>query len=227
MAPSKNARAASVTPWEGTKTSHRENNAFGLSWWSSRPRTTARGRCLHHAWKTLGKQWLTNQSVVNVFLSSSSMVAMLSDFAKKHAIMCLETFLFVLNLTDGFSSEKTQTVDCCFVSGTYRYTQVSSPVIMSQTRGDLRSSNFLNMWVNESTLTSFCFSPRWWGTQWAQHFIEQSWRMRVRPPDEIFTITCISARHFWGSLSGTLPLGRRLMWRSLPFDHNGHCLPSL
>ena len=49
--------------------------ALALSWWSSRPRTPVRGRRLHHAWKTLGKQWLTYQLSVTVFVSSSGMVA--------------------------------------------------------------------------------------------------------------------------------------------------------
>ena len=34
-------------------------SALALSWWSSRPRRPVRGRYLHHAWKLLGKQWLT------------------------------------------------------------------------------------------------------------------------------------------------------------------------
>ena len=44
---------------------------------------------------------------------------------------------------DGFSPRKTHTADCCFISGPYWYTQVSSPVMMSKTRGDLPPSNFL------------------------------------------------------------------------------------
>ena len=48
---------------------------LALSWWSSIPRTSFRGRRLDHAWKTLGKQWLTYQSALTVFLSSSGMVA--------------------------------------------------------------------------------------------------------------------------------------------------------
>ena len=42
---------------------------LALSWWSSRPRTPTRGCRLHHAWKILGKQWLTYQSAVTVFRS--------------------------------------------------------------------------------------------------------------------------------------------------------------
>ena len=93
--------------------------ALALSWWSSRPRTSVRGRRLHHAWKILGKQWLTYQSAVTVFLSSSGMVATWPNFAKKHAIICLEALLFLLNFTGGFSSGKTHTSDCCFVSRAY------------------------------------------------------------------------------------------------------------
>ena len=53
---------------------------------------------------------------------------------------CLEALLFVSNFTGGLSSGKTHTADCCFVSGSYWYTQVSSPATMSQTRGDLPPS---------------------------------------------------------------------------------------
>ena len=69
--------------------------ALALSWWSSRPRTLVRGRRLYHAWKILGKQWLTYQSAVTVFLSSSGMVATWANFAKKHAIICFEALLFL------------------------------------------------------------------------------------------------------------------------------------
>ena len=129
---------------------------LALSWWSSRPQTPIWGRHLHHAWKILGKQWLTYQSAVTVFLSSSGMVATWPNFAKKHAIICLETLLFLLNFTGGFSSGKSHTADCCFVSGLYWYTQVSSPVAMPQTQGDLPPSNFLGMWVHQSPLPHFC-----------------------------------------------------------------------
>ena len=145
--------------------------ALALSWWSSRPRTPVWGRRLHHAWKILGKQWLTYQSAVIVFLSSSGMVATWPNFAKKHAIICLEALLFLLNFTGGFSSGKTHTSDCCFVSGSYWYTQVSSPVTMTQTWGDFPPSNFLSMWVHQSTLPRFCSSLRLWGTLRAQRFL--------------------------------------------------------
>ena len=49
--------------------------ALALSLWSSKPRTPVWGRHLHHVWTILGKQWLTYQSAVTVFLSSSGMVA--------------------------------------------------------------------------------------------------------------------------------------------------------
>ena len=87
--------------------------------------TLVQGRRLHHAWKTSGKQWLTCQSAAAVFLSSSGIVAAWPKFAKKHAIICLEALLFLLNFIGGFSSGKTHTADCCFVSGSYWYTQVS------------------------------------------------------------------------------------------------------
>ena len=94
---------------------------LAFSWWSSTPRTPVRGRHLHHALKTLGKQWLTYQSSITIFLSSSGMVATWPNFAKKCAIICLQALLFLLNFTGGFSCGKTHTADCCFVSGSCLY----------------------------------------------------------------------------------------------------------
>ena len=144
---------------------------------------------------------MTYQSAVTVFLSSSAMVATWPIFVEKHAIICLEALLFVLNFTSGFSSEKTHTSDNCYVSGSYWYAQVSSPETMSQTRGDLPPSNFRSMWVHQSTLPHFCSSHRLWGIQRAQRFLtpRQSWSMRVRLPDEIFMNSCISAYAILGS----------------------------
>ena len=116
------------------------------SWWSSRPRTAVRGRCLHHAWETLGKQSWTYQSAGTVFLSSSAMVETWPDFAKKRAklIVCSEALFFVVVVisTGGFSPGKAYTAGCCFILRSYRYTQLSSPVTMSQTR-DLPSNYLL------------------------------------------------------------------------------------
>ena len=115
------------------------------------------------------------QTVVDIpvavtgFLYSSGMVATWPNFAKKHAIICLEALLFLLNITGGFSSGKTDTADSCFVSGSYWYTQVSSSVTMSRTRGDLPPSNFLSTWVHQSPC--FCSSLRLWGTQRAPRFL--------------------------------------------------------
>ena len=193
-------------------------SALALSWWSSRPRTPVRGRHLHHAWKILGKQWLTYQSAVIVFLSSSGMVATWPKFAKTHAIICLEALLFLLSFTGRFSSGKTHTADCCFVSGSYWYTQVASPVTMSQTLGDLPPSIFLSMWVHHSTLPRFCSSLKLWSTQRAQRFLtpRQSWWMRVRLPDEIYDILYFSVCHFWVLLNqGLYP--RDVFWG------NGRC----
>ena len=117
MTPSKNARALSafwncfpfrctshrglsqvhnyggwVTSWTSLATRKSRVTAtvwaLALSWWSSRSRTPVQGRRLHHAWKALGKQWVTYQSAVTVFLSSSGMVATWPNFAKKQAIIC-------------------------------------------------------------------------------------------------------------------------------------------
>ena len=94
-----------------------------------------------------------------------------AEFSKKHDIICLEALLFLLNFTGGLSSGKTRTTDCCLVSGSYWYTQVSSLVTMSQTRGDLPPSNFLSVWLHQSTLPRFCSSLRLWGTQRVQRFL--------------------------------------------------------
>ena len=55
---------------------------LALSWLSSRPRTPVRGHRF------------------TVFLSSSGIVVTWPNFAKKHAIICLEALLFLLNFTD-------------------------------------------------------------------------------------------------------------------------------
>ena len=117
------------------------------------------------------RQTVAYQSTVIDFLSTSGMVETWPNFAKKHAIICLEALLFLLNFTGGFSSGKTHTSDYCFVSGPYWYTQVLSPVAISQTRGDHPPSNFLSMWVRRSTLPRFCSSLRLWGTQRIQRFL--------------------------------------------------------
>ena len=99
-------------------------------------------------------------------------------------------------------SGKTHTADCCFVSGSYWYTQVLSPVMMSQTLGDLPPSNFHSMWVHQSTLPRICSSLRLWGTQRDQRFLtpRQLRIMRVTLPDEILMIFCISVYFIFGVL---------------------------
>ena len=78
---------------------------------------------------------------------------------------------------------------------------ILSPLMMSQTRGNHPPSNFLSMWVHQSTLPRFCSSFSLRGTQRAHRFLtpRQSWKMRVRLPDEIFMISCISAYVSFGS----------------------------
>ena len=84
-------------------------------------------------------------------LSSSSMVAMWPDCAKRHAVICQEVLLFHFNFTGRFSSGKEHTTDCCSVSGLFLCTQVSSHVTMSQKWWDLP----------QSSLWAFgCTSPR-------------------------------------------------------------------
>ena len=49
---------------------------------------------------------MTYQSAIIVFMSSSGMVAMWPNFAKKHVIIWLEALLFLLNFTGRFSCGK-------------------------------------------------------------------------------------------------------------------------
>ena len=161
--------------------------ALALSWCSSRSQTPVQGRRLRHAWKTLGMQWLTYQSAMIVFLSSSAIVATWPNFARKQTIICLEALLFLLNFTGGFSSGKTHTAKSCFISRSYCYSQALSPVAMSQMQGDLPLSNFLRMWVQQSTLPRFCSSLRLWATQQAQRFLT---------PRRLCLCVCLSLRPY-------------------------------
>ena len=63
------------------------------------------------------------------------------------------------------------------------------------------SVKFSYMRVCQPTLPRFCSSLRLWGSQRLQRFLtpRQSCRMRVRLPDEIFMISCISAHVILGS----------------------------
>ena len=102
----------------------------------------------------------------------------------------------------GISPGKTRTVGCPFVKRSYWCTHLWSPVTIPKT-GDLPSSNFLSVLVHQSTLPHFCSSLRLSGPQRTRRFLppRQSRRMRVRLPDEIFVISCVSAYGTYGSLS--------------------------
>ena len=116
------------------------------------------------------------QTVVNIPVRRNRLSVLeryggnVAEFCQKTRYHLFGSTSVSLNFTGGFSSGKTHTSDCCFVSGSYWYTQVSSPVTMSQTRGDL-PSNFLTMWVHQSILSRFCSSLRLWGTQLVQRFL--------------------------------------------------------
>ena len=97
------------------------------------------------------------------------------NFAKKHVIICLEALLLLLNFTGGYSSGKTHTADCCFIYPGF----VSSYDVPNAKRP---SSVKFSLHVAQRFLT-----PR------------QSRRMRMRLPDEIFMISCISAYGIFGS----------------------------
>ena len=68
-----------------------------------------------------------------------------TGFGEEDAIICLEVLLDLLNFTSGLSPERSQTEDCCLVSGSYCYTEVSLPIALSQTRSYLPPSNFRSM----------------------------------------------------------------------------------
>ena len=70
------------------------------------------------------------------------------------------------------------------------------------------------MWVHQSTLHRFCSSLGLWGTQRVQHFLTPRlpWRMRVRLPDEIFMISCISAHAIFGVLLNQELYPRDVFW---------------
>ena len=168
--------------------------ALALSWWSSRPRTPVWGRRLHHVWKTIGNQWLTYQSAVTVFMSSSGMVAAWSNFAKKHAIICLEALLFLLNFTGGLLSGKTHIADCYFVSG-----RIGIRRFCLLLRCPRHKKTFLRQIFSVCGCTSPPY-PLLLFTQVMGHPTpRQPWQMQGRLPDEIFMIFCISAYVIFGS----------------------------
>ena len=77
------------------------------------------------------------QTVVDIPVSRNRL-SVLKRYGDNVAEFCKETryhlfgaLLFLLNFTGGFSSGKTHTADCCFVSGSNWYTHVSSPGSMS------------------------------------------------------------------------------------------------
>ena len=133
-------------------------------------RTPVRRRRLHHAWKTLGK-------LVDIPVSRTCL-SVLKRYDGKVAEFCKETRYHLFGSTSvSFEFHRwvliweAHTANCCFVSGSYWYIQVLSPVTISQTRGDLPPSNFYSMWVHLSTLSRFCSSLKLWGTQRAQRFL--------------------------------------------------------
>ena len=88
------------------------------------------------------------QTVVDTPVSRNRISA-LKRYGGNAAEVCKEicyhlfgSTLFLLNFTGGFSSGETHTSDCCFVSRSNWYAQISSPVTMTQTRGDFPPSNY-------------------------------------------------------------------------------------
>ena len=112
------------------------------------------------------------QTVVDVTVSSNRL-SVLKRYGGNLAEFCKETRYHLLGSTSvsfEFPIWEAHTADCCFVSGSYWYTQVLSSITISQTRGDLPPTNFLSTWVCPFTLPRFCSPLRLWGTQRAQRF---------------------------------------------------------
>ena len=136
-----------------------------------------------------------HDSALTVFLSRSDTVATWPDFPKKTAIICFETLLDLLNFAGRVSPANSHTEDCYFISGSYWYTYVSSPVTMLLTRSDLSPSNFRSILRHHSILALFCSSDSWWCTKRAQRFPTQRWHRKImsKLPEERFRVSFISS----------------------------------
>lgn len=95
--------------------------------------------------KTVGKQIVVYHSALTVLRSSNGMVATCPVQPKKQAIIFLEVLRERTTLVGLGSSLNTQTVDCCLLSGSYEYIQVSSPVTMLYMDFERPQSNFFNI----------------------------------------------------------------------------------
>ena len=141
--------------------------ALALSRWSSRPQAPVRGRHLQHAWKILGKQWLTYQSAVTVFLSSNGMVAAWLNLQKKQTVwkhLCL----FRISQVGSHLGRLTTSTVASFRG------RIGIPRCRLLLRCPKREETFLRqnfpcMRVHQSTLPRS--SLRLWGTQWVQRFL--------------------------------------------------------
>ena len=110
---------------------------------SSRPRIPLFARRVVQAPKTLGRQML----MYRVGQMPHDRI-----WQRRLQLSVWKVLLDLFNFTGGLSSRKSQTEDCCLVSGSYWYTEVSLPVTMSQTRSDLPPSNFRSKWRHYFTL---------------------------------------------------------------------------
>ena len=120
--------------------------ALAISWYRCSPRRPVPGRFSHQLSNTLGRQKLVYQSAVTVRQSSSGIVVSPAS-TSQHS--------WLLNFTRESSHWKTHTVDCCFVSGSYWYIHVSSPVRRSHSFLDCASLNFLFINWHQRTQASF------------------------------------------------------------------------
>ena len=124
------------------------------------------------------------------------MVATWPNFAKKHAIICLEALLFLISFTDGFSSRKAHTADCCFISGSYWYTQFRLLLQCPKCEDTFLRQIFLAHGFTSPPYPLLLF------TQVMEHRTGTTFpyaKAVVRLPHEIFMISCISAYVIFGS----------------------------
>jgi len=95
------------------------------------------GRRSHHALMTWGRQWPVYHAAVTVQWSSSGMEARCPELVMKEATIFFPTLLARRTLVGGSSLAKHHVADWRFVSGSYWYTHVSSPVTMLKTSLDV------------------------------------------------------------------------------------------
>ena len=176
-------------------------SALALSWWSSRTQTPVRRRRSHHAGKTLGKQWLTYQSSVTVFMSSSGMVATWPNLQRNTLPFVWKHFCFL------------------WISQVGSHLGIPTLPTVALSRGCIGIPKFcLLLWcpkreetiLHQIFLACECTSPPYpafalhsaYGARNGHNISLRQGSREKRAwdfPDEIFMISCISAYVIFGS----------------------------